>query len=58
MKRERDKERECVERKRDRECVCREKEIEGVCIEREREREISSCKNKEYKKAKSFIWMF
>ena len=21
-------------------------------------REISSCKNKEYKKAKSFIWMF
>ena len=33
--------------------------------ERERERqgwerkiEISSCKNKEYKKAKSFIWMF
>ena len=24
---------------------------------REREREISSCKNKEYKKAKSFIWM-
>ena len=26
--------------------------------EREREREISICKNKEYKKAKSFIWMF
>ena len=24
----------------------------------EREREISSCKNEEYKKAKSFIWMF
>ena len=30
------------------------------CGEREgeREREISSCENKEYKKAKSFIWMF
>ena len=35
-----------------------------VCLERERgesvhtQIEISSCKNKEYKKAKSFIWMF
>ena len=26
--------------------------------ERHRVREISTCKNKEYKKAKSFIWMF
>ena len=25
---------------------------------RRSEREISTCKNKEYKKAKSFIWMF
>ena len=24
----------------------------------DREKEIWSCKNKEYKKAKSFIWMF
>ena len=35
--------------------VCLERERESV--QREREREISSCKNKEYKKAKSFIWM-
>ena len=26
--------------------------------ERDRDREISNCKNKEYKKAKSFIWIF
>ena len=52
---------ECVDKQRKSE---REKEIERardserVCGEREREREISICKNKEYKKAKSFIWMF
>ena len=34
------------------------KKIERETAGREREREISSCKNKEYKKAKSFIWMF
>ena len=32
--------------------------IRQYVTRREREREISSCKNKEYKKAKSFTWMF
>ena len=57
----------CRENKRDRESVCKERnrvfmsrgiEKECVCREREREREISFAKNKEYRKAKSFIWMF
>ena len=42
----------CSERERERH---RQREGEGG---KERKREISSCKNKEYKKAKSFIWMF
>ena len=46
---EREREREREREKRERE---RESETDVV------EREISSCKNKEYKKAKSFIWMF
>ena len=37
-----------------RECVFRERERERESVQRK----ISSCKNKEYKKAKSFIWMF
>ena len=45
-------EREKHGKKRKRETE-RERERQGW-----REREISSCKNKEYKKAKSFIWMF
>ena len=39
-----------------------ERELQGILQEgerkRKREREISICKNKEYKKAKLFIWMF
>ena len=71
-KRERERERERwkhVYREREGECfeiegVCREIESVckgSVCLEREGEytkREISTCRNKEYKKAKSFIWMF
>ena len=44
------------------ESACKGIGRERVCLERERGgrvyREISSYKNKEYKKAKSFIWMF